>query len=315
MMNNRLHVKRALAGLTTALFCAAALFSTAATVLPLGWTPKEFAKPFNAKVKLLPVNVYKDLKINSYSIGKDKKSFTYYSTPKRNYLATAHMKCSLTGKLDDGGAINEITMLATPLKQSDAGTVAYAEEWTTTGTLVLTTFFPTLSDSAARNLMSNEIGLPIAVGGKMVSAIGTKSVYSGTIGESKFELSGARKSDGTVSMTAKLLGADGEDAAAGNALIAGKTITVQLGDSFYAEQVYSAGTGYTWEYESTGSGACRLIETKSSTAPRTGGPTTERFSFQATRVGDITLKFALARPWEGINADTQTVVYTVKVVY
>jgi len=85
------------------------------------------------------------------------------------------------------------------------------------------------------------------------------------------------------------------------------TINVKSGEKFQIPLTGSAGTGFRWEVELSEVAArhVTLISTEreaASTVP--GGPTTQRFQFQALLPGDVALTFRQRRPWEAPTSGT-----------
>lgn len=278
-----------------------------------------FAAQYNDKVAKLSQSTYKGMRIRSYTVKSDKATFVLNGAPKQSYVQSTNMRASLTGQTNADKDILEMTLSASPKKESDAMKDAYTTEWTTAATLMLTSLCPLASDEDARNLLQNQIGMPITTGNMLGKTMARE--FTGDFGGQSIVASGGRDNKGIVTLTVKMNGAaDGSDDSSpsdGKAtqLIAGKTVDVKLGEAFYLDLSNNAGTGYTWEYNSEGPGASRLISvktTESSNMP--GGKLTERWSFDAARIGKQTLRFTCARSWEGVQSSDQTLTFTVNIV-
>ncbi len=296
-----------------ALCCATSALPAHAATATAPPTIASFFKQFNAKVAKLPQTTYKGMKLTSYGVKSDKVSFSINGAPRQGYVQSTTMKASYTGRMNDDKAILEMTMTAVPKKDADAVKDSYTEEWTTAATLMLTSLFPDATDQDARNLMQNEIGMPIVTGGML--GLTQAREFSGPFGGHAIVARGERGDKGIVTLTVAVASGSDADTAAGTKLVAGKSVTVSVGAPFYLDLTSNAGTGYVWEYNSSGPGTCRLVGVSNvASANLPGGSQTERWSFTATRIGKLTLQFSLSRSWEGFQKGDQVQTFTVNIV-
>lgn len=84
-------------------------------------------------------------------------------------------------------------------------------------------------------------------------------------------------------------------------------IHVKTGQTFEVPLEGSAGTGFRWEVQLSSADAQRialLADEREATSTVPGGPTVQRFRFQALTAGEVDLTFRYRRSWEAPDSGT-----------
>lgn len=275
-------------------------------------TPADMCLAFGDNVaKLTDQNRYSALEFTSASVNTKKGTFSFVGSGKRTYATTETMKVYISGKINSSGNIVSLTMSAAPARSSARSTGAYREDWSHAMVLTLESLFQNVDTQKALDTLT-AIKLPVA----LTSTEGVTGSYAGSahteLGGLPAAISGSLDKKGNAKLVIDITQsapAPAEPVTPAN----GSTVNVALGDTFVVNLAFSSGTGYTWEYGTSGTGASRLVSTAINGANLPGGTQTETWKFSATKIGKQKFTFVLSRPWEGTKKGDKMFSFTVNI--